>query len=186
MKDKIRPIYSELQGYLKEAPPVGDSGHNYSTDEFMWNQFNSTVEELSLASDFDFSKFKVTGIIFGGDANEIMISEYRSKLGGLIARLHGTYFSDETAPFSGMPSTTIHLSNQQEQHQSQNIVIEFEKLIDEKINNFPEDSNERNFLTRLKSGLGGVKDFSSIMLHISEIGKAYNIGMDDLMKIFSA
>jgi len=178
-KTKIRPVYSELQGYLNQAPNVGEHGNSTTRDQTLWTQLNSTIDELNAVSGADFSKFKITGIRQGQGCLYINVSEYRTKLGGLITRLHGTYFSDEQAPFYGMPSTTITVSNQQEQSQHQTMVLELQSLIDKKLVGLP-DGNEKSFLSSLKQGLGTVKDFASLMLLISNLGQKYGIGIEQL------
>ncbi|MEX0931219.1 MAG: hypothetical protein WDZ88_00550 [Candidatus Paceibacterota bacterium] len=181
-KKKIRPVYSELQGYLNQAPGVGEHGSSTTRDETLWKQLNSTIDELNVVSDLNFDKFKVTGIKNGQSYYYINVSEYRTKLGGLITRLHGTYFSDEPAPFYGMPSTTITVSNQQEQSQHQTMLVELHSVIDKKLASLPE-GKEKSFLGSLKEGLGTVKDFASLMMLISTLGQKYGIGMEQLASL---
>jgi hypothetical protein len=45
-------------------------------------------------------------------------------LGGLIAFLHGKYFPDEPAPFTGIPSQEINVSQQQNQSITVKMVLE--------------------------------------------------------------
>ncbi len=140
------------------------------------------------ASGSDFGKYKISEIKHqqghDEDRNYISVTEYRSKLGGLIARLHHTYFYDESAPFAGMPSTTINLHNNQEQTQTQSVFLEFRNEIDKKIATTIE-GNEKNFLQKLKDGIDSVKDFTSLMLLVSGLAKEYSITLDMLRKIFS-
>jgi len=178
-KAALRPLYSELQGYLNQVPGNGEAGNSATNDETLWVQFNATIDELNEASGVSFEKFKVTGIQHGQLGNFIKISEIRMKLGGLIARLHGTYFSDEPAPFSGMPSTTINVSNQQEQNQHQTMIAQFATQLDAKIEKM-EASNEKSFLTELRDGLSGVADFVSLTVLISELGTKFGIGIDQI------
>ena len=178
-KKKIRPVYSELQGYLNQAPNVGEHGNSTTRDQTLWIQLNSIIDELCEVSGVDFSKFKITGIKQGQGYVYINVSEYRTKLGGLITRLHGTYFSDEPAPFYGMPSTTITVSNQQEQSQHQTMILELHSVIDRKLVGLP-DGKEKSFLSSLKEGLGAVKDFTSLIILISTLGQKYGINIEQL------
>lgn len=184
IKQKTRPVYSELQGYLNQAPPVGEHGYFSTFDQTLWNQFNLTIEELNEVTGANFNKFKVTGIHQGNNGANIYVTEYRSKLGGLITRLHGTYFSNEPAPFHGMPSTSITVSNQQEQTQYQTIALEIHSFVEKKIATLPE-GKEKSFLSELKEGLGDIKSFASLMLLIAKLGKEYGIGIDQLGILFS-
>jgi hypothetical protein len=83
---------------------------------------------LNNVSNEDYNRFKLRK---GGWTDSLT---YRTKVSGLISRLHGQYFSDEVAPFSGMPSTVI----TQTQHQSQLLQVQmlpdFQDRITEKIN----------------------------------------------------
>lgn len=181
-KKAIRPVYSELQGYLNQAPSIGEQGNATSRDETLWTQLNNTIDELNRVAGADFYKFKITGIRHNQFGSFINISEYRTKLGGLITRLHGTYFSDEPAPFYGMPSTTINVSNQQEQSQHQTMVVELRSVIDKKLATLSE-GKEKTFLDNLKEGLGTVKDFASLMVLISTLGQKYGIGIEHLASL---
>ena len=183
-KQRIRSIYGELQGYLREAPNVGEHGISTTEDDVLWEMVSKAIDELNNVSGINYDKFKITGIKRGQFNNlYIYISEYRTKLGGLIARLHHTYFSDEPAPFSGMPSTSITLHNRQEQNQNQTMFLELKDQIEKKIKELP-DGNEKSFLEKLKSGIGTVKDFTALIILISKLGKEYGIGMGDLANLF--
>lgn len=183
-KKAIRPVYSELQGYLNQAPIIGEYGNITSEDETLWVQLNNTIDELKSVTGIDFSKFKITGVKHNQLGSFIYVSEYRSKLGGLITRLHGTYFSDEPAPFYGMPSTTITVSNQQEQSQYQTLTTELQLIINKKLTTLPE-GNEKKFLGGLKETLGTVKDFASLIVIISNLAQEYKIGIEQLTSLFS-
>ncbi len=183
-KKSLRPVYNELQGYLSQAPQIGEHGSALTRDATLWQQLNSTIDELNAMTSISFDKFKVTGIKTGQMQSYISVSEYRTKLGGLIARLHGTYFSDEPAPFSGMPSTTITLSNQQHQLQHQSLVVEFSASLEGKISSLSE-GKEKRFLTEVKDGIASVKDFTSLVLLITELAAKYGISIATLTKLFS-
>ena len=183
-RKKVRPIYSELQGYLSQCPEIGEHGNAVTRDDSLWRQYNSTIDELNTLTGNDFNKFKVTGLKHTQLGTHLLVTELRTKLGSLVARLHGTYFSDEPAPFSGMPSTTITLSNQQHQLQQQSALIEFRTTLEKKAATMPE-SKERSFLTELKDGIGTIKDFSSLMLLIAELAGKYGISIAALAKLFS-
>ncbi len=36
LKQKIRPIYGELQGFLREAPNIGEYGNADTYDKTLW------------------------------------------------------------------------------------------------------------------------------------------------------
>ena len=104
---KIRPLYSELRGYLSVAPE-----DHFIFDEMAVNlstQLNSTIDELNVASNKNYDKFKIqTRNEEWNRLSRTLIEslEYRNKLSGLISKLQGEFFSDEQTTPPG-PSTVI-------------------------------------------------------------------------------
>ena len=58
MKDKIRPIYSELQGYLSQAPEATSGRERIYDDTSLVNQLNSSIQELEQLTGKDYSRYK--------------------------------------------------------------------------------------------------------------------------------
>jgi len=163
MKDKIRPIYSELQGYLTEAPDVKSNGEVLYDKPAFWNQYNSTIDELNKIADQDYNRYKIETVTVPWQTRSrqaMDIQTYRTKLGGLISRLYGTYFSDEAPPFSGMPQTII--NQNQNQNQTVNLLLEIQSKIDEKLPNLPEGT-EKTFLQKVKSALSGISSVTGLI-----------------------
>src|SRR3989344_2146785 len=188
MKDKIRPIYSELQGYLSQAPEATSGRERIYDDTSLVNQFNSSIQELEQLTQKDYSRYKErvqTTQWNRGTRQFFDLLSYRSKLGGLISRLFGEYFSDEPAPFSGMPSTIIN------QHQSQNqtthvqILLDFQSKIDEKIKEHADGSKEKTFLERIKGALSKVGNVTELFTLILRTGKDIGLTLNDILKLFS-
>lgn len=179
MKEQIRPLYSELQGYLSQAPENdGGSLHEEST----WGQFHTTIDELNNISGKDYNKFKVQPQpMASGRGSYVLVSQYRTKLSGLISRLYGEYFSDESAPFSGMPSTVI----TQNQHQSQNvqILLEIQSIIDQKLAE-TKDETEKSFLQKIKTKLSSVKSVGELISLILSTGTALGLTLEQIYKLF--
>ncbi len=183
MKNKIRPIYAELQGYMSQAPAANNSS---TDDNTLWKQLNNTIDELTEVSGGEYSKFKITNIdYYSGGAAFMNVSEYRSKLGGLIARLHGEFFHEEPAPFSGMPSTVIHQNQYQQQTVQIKMLLEIQSKVDEKIKEAPEGSKERSFLEQLKSGLYAVSGVTELVALILKLAHDTGLHTADLIKLFS-
>ena len=130
-KEKIRPIYSELQGYLSQAPKKD----NVFFEEAVWERYNTTIHELNDVSGKNYDSYLVNPRKWGEDL-AVEVLDYRTKLGGLIARLHGEFFADESAPFSGMPTTIISQSQRQNQSFQIQMLLEIQSKIDEKIINW--------------------------------------------------
>ena len=92
MKNKIRPIYSEFQGYLSQAPTAASSTDSIS-DETMWNQYNEALKLLSDTTEKDYSRFKIEPkSLKNSPGSYVRVDTYRQKISGLISNLHGDFF----------------------------------------------------------------------------------------------
>ena len=180
-KDKLRPIYYELQGYLSaiQAPKqIFDSTHNAR----IWEQFNKAVDILSKEAGEDFSRFKISPRHSEHSGQYVEINEYRQIASGLISFLHGKYYSDEPSPLSGVPQTLIQQS--QQQVQSVIMILEMQSILDRNIPLHSPDSKEHGFLTKLKSALPSITNIGSLLLQIMQLAKDYELGIEDIIKFF--
>jgi len=108
---------------------------------------------------------------------------YRNKLGGLIARLHGEYFSDEPAPFSGMPNTVINQTQQQSQNFQVQMLLEMQSKIDEKIPELKEGTKEKSFLDKIKSSLPSIKNTTELVSLVLKTGKDFGLTVEQILNI---
>ncbi len=183
MKEKIRPIYSELQGYLSQAPEK-NSGNIF--EHILWEQINSAIEELNNVSNKNYDRFKISprSEDWNGQALQIIDAyEYRLKISGLISRLHGEYFSDEVPPFSGMPSTSIQMNQQQNQSVQMQIILDTQDLVNKKIHE-TSDPLEKNFLEKIKSSLSSIKNVSDLISLILTTGSSLGMNLEQVLKLF--
>src|SRR3972149_1291589 len=183
VKNKIRPLYAELQGYLTEAPAVKYNYDHIDTAS-VWPQYNQAISELINKTNIKkYGRFKITPLSSQTLEAFVRVLDYRQKLGGLIARLHAEYFFDEPAPFSGMPSTII----QQTQSQSVDIqmLLTIQSKIDEQLSKFPDGSPEKSFLQKLKTSLTGIKDVTQLIAQLISAAKSTGLTVEELTKIFS-
>lgn len=150
-KEDLRPLFSELQGYLSQAPIVKEL-YNSIHYQSVWDQYNETVNLISKITGEDFSRFLIKDKDFKVRDNEkfIRLILYRQKLGGLISYLHAKYFINEPPPFSSVPSTIISQHQQQNQNLHIQMLLEIQSKIDEKLHNLEEGSKEKNFYKNLK------------------------------------
>lgn len=180
-KQEVRPIYSELQGCLAQAPSAGE-GNIINNAEF-WEHHNNTIQELNKLTGKDYMKYSLAPMR-GYDSAFITVAIYRQKLGGLIARLHGEYFSDEQVPFAEMPSTVI----QQNQNQSQSVQIEFmlevSNLINDKLHAAKEGSKEKSFLEKVRGSLGAVKNVGQLITLLLATANQMGISIEELKDLF--
>ena len=147
MKNKIRPLYSEFQGYLSQAPTSSTTTDSIF-DEVMWNQYNDALKLLCDETGKDYTRFIIDSKASKyGPSSYVRVDTYRQKLGGLISNLHGEYFSDETPPFSGMPSTVI--TQTEQQTMSIQLLLDVQTRIDKLLPNLEAGSKKQKFLEKL-------------------------------------
>ena len=79
MKEKLRPFYSELNGYLSQAPIV-EKQSDLITDEDVWTQYNKTVNSICNISQEDLSRFLIKNIRDVGVRKSITLISYKQKL----------------------------------------------------------------------------------------------------------
>ena len=118
-KEEIRPIYTELQGILSQAPVIGKYPDEVSSSISDVEYFHTVLDRLSKILGEDLSHYRVGTM---NDGQYFRISEYRQKISGLISYLYGAYFKDEKEPFSGSPHTVVTQNQKQAQSQKQNQV----------------------------------------------------------------
>jgi len=178
-KEKIRPLYSELQGYLSQAPAI-KATTDLIYDSATWEQVNSAVDELNSITQKDYGRFKINPES-GDDA--VRVSTHRTKLGGIISRLHAEYFASEPAPFSGMPSTIINQNQSQQQITQIAFLLETQSLIDKKLSEL-QDEKEKGFLNSVKSNLANIKSFMEFAQLVVTTAQTFGISLDKLTQIF--
>jgi len=181
MKEKIRPVYQELQGYLSQTP-IPQAPYESIGDESIWNQLNQSIDELNEVTGKDYSKFKVYASK-GMTGESINIAAYRSKLGGLIDRLHAEYFVDEPKPFSSTPTTIISQGQFQEQSTQVFMLLEVQEKILKRLSDENTTLEEKNFLKKLKENLGSVRSVVELIGLILSTARAMNINLDSLINL---
>jgi len=190
-KEKIRPIYLRLQGYLSQTPKAEANFSSFKEPE-MWNQVNKAIEELNNILDKSYDDFKIeskTRLSNKVPQSYVNVIMYRTKLGGLINQLHGEFFSNEQAPFSGVPSTVNIQNQQQTQQQSQEVrvqmILEFQSEIDEKIQKLPPGSNERTFLEKIKKSLSKVSNYTQLVQLLLTTGEQMDLTIKQILNLLS-
>ena len=183
-KEKLRPLYSEFQGYLSQAP-MGKAATDVISDKALWDQYNETVKLLAEITGEDYSRFLIQSVRAGGPGDFIFLSTYRQKLGGLISHIHGKYFSDENPPFSGMPSTIITQTQQQKQSTDIQVYLDIQSKIDQALQSAEDGSNEKGFLEKFKSTLSTASNVTDLFKLGLQLAKDYGVGIATLIKLFS-
>ncbi len=181
---KIRPLYSELRGYLSVAPE-----DHFIFDEMAVNlstQLNSTIDELNVASNKNYDKFKIqTRNEEWNRLSRTLIEslEYRNKLSGLISKLQGEFFSDEQTTPPG-PSTVINAHQTQSQTQQQSVVVDIAMVIAEKRSQYAEGTPERTFLDKFGEALKSARGIQDILGSIFSLAISTRVGLEFLKKVF--
>ena len=183
MKEKIRPIYQELQGYLLQIP-VPENPHEAIESEDVWNRVNLAISELEDLSPYSYGKFKIHPQS-GQYGYFVNITALRANLGGLIDRLHAEFFSDESNPFIEVPSTIISQEQSQEQTTKIVMLLEIHEKIIEKLKDEQIDPDEKKFLEILKESLSSAKGTLQLINLILSTAHSVGIELDKLIEIFN-
>lgn len=182
-KEKIRPIYAFFQGCLSQAPD--NNKYPVIQSASVWKLVNLKIDKLNTVSGEDYSDFKLVPYRSGKFTTEYLATDtYRTTLGGLISELHGRYFSDEPAPFSGMPSNINIQTQQQTQSVHVQMLLEVNSKIEQKLPEFPEGTKERTFLQKVKSSLSSIKDTVGLIALLVNMAKECGLSIDELKSIF--
>ena len=182
IKEKIKPIYKELQGYLSQVP-LPKTPHDAITSPAVWEQFNNTIDELNACSEENYDKFKVSAVYREEGYQQINLVDYRQKLGGLISRLQAEFFSSEPEPFSGSPSTIITQNQQQTQSLHVQMLLEFQSLIDKKLPELKAGSKEKSFLEKVKKSLPTITSVIELIKLILSVAGNLGLTPEEISKI---
>lgn len=187
-KDDVRPIYQELKGYLSQAPP-GDDPHAVSYDPGLWDPANAAIDELTaLTGDNTYGRMKIvpeaTTTMKSGKM--VWIAAYRSKLGGVITRLHGDYFPDEPEPFSSSPDQVMTQIQSQDQSTDVRVIItlEIQEKIIERLRDETLSDVERGFLETVKDSIRGVKSVTELVSLILSTAQSMGVELENLSELF--
>lgn len=179
-KDKIRAIYSELQGYLSQTPKPNSPRDIFATNS-SWERYNNAVQDLSKITGEDYGRFQIKPE--RKDGYEIVyIEDYRQALNGFINTLHAIYFANEPQPFGGSPTTVI--SQNQYQVQSVQMLLDIQSKIDMHLQKLLEDTPKKRFLEKLKVSLSSIKNITDLLALILKLAKDFNLNISDLESIF--
>ena len=182
-KEKIGQIYSELQGYFSQATKAKTSANAFY-DAQIWHQYNEAIDELNNIGGNNYGRFRIyheRSELFGDFIRSIT---YRSKLAGLILRLHSEFFSDEPAPFIGKPTTDIRQRQQQSRFFQRQMILEIQSKIDEKIPEFNEGSKEKEFLEKAKASLASIKSVTQLVSLLLKTGQELDLTIEQMSKLF--
>lgn len=184
-KEEIKVLYRELQGYLAQAPELGDPLGTASIEEPIWNHYNEAVNLLNAISGKDYSRFLIrqeTDI--SKQFRSARVSTYRQRLGGLISRLHAEYFADEPNPLEVAPQTMISQTQQLNQSVHIQMLLDIQSKIDDKISSYGEGSKEKSFLHKLKGSLSSVRDVTQLVTQILMIANEFRLNVNDILNLF--
>ncbi|OGH82725.1 MAG: hypothetical protein A2301_01340 [Candidatus Magasanikbacteria bacterium RIFOXYB2_FULL_40_13] len=191
VNEEMKDVYLRLRGYLKHAP----EGHIKKPE--VWNTFHDEIDELNRITDTEkYNRFRLelsTGRFssLSEPYSYIDSSMYKGKLQALIYQLGGDDDADKQASGDIVFSPTINNNNEQRQTQAQSqavinqMRVDFEKIIDEKIKEVPEGSDERKFLDKVKEMLKTVKSYSDILKLVLTTGTTLGLSAVKIAELLS-
>lgn len=182
MKDKIRPIYTQLQGMLSSAPPEGNS--MWSDKQFLVETYNALIDELvNISTDEKYNSLKVIHT-FGGQRG-LDSTVYRTAINSTIMRLYGSYFSDEKPPFSGPAPTQINQTQTNKQEQNVTIEVAIQLGIElQKALERAKSEEEKSFINKLMEKVGNVKNYIEFSLLLVSTAEKFGITLDRIKTLF--
>ena len=176
MDKGIRPIYEELKGYLSEAPKEG-----YINQSSVWTQVNHVIDELNEIVEIptEYDRFK-----FQPPHNQIHSTEFRTRLAGLINRLHGKYFKHGVSPLIENSSIKTNIEVHQQQNQSVivQMILDVQSLIDNKLNT-EIGKEERSFLEKIKGSLSSVGNVMDLIKLILSTGTSLGLTLNQVFEL---
>jgi hypothetical protein len=179
---EIKSVYAELIGILSQTPTSKDEGVIYNNQ--IWEHYNRIVKRLSEITGKNYDNFFIKT-----DRSEyteyIDTTVYRTKLGGLISKLHAEYFDTLPEPFSGKPSIVITQSQQQNQQILFQLILDVQSKIDEKIPSLKEGSKEKTFFQKVKKSLSATTGIIDLLNKIFVLAKECGVSTEQLMNLFS-
>jgi hypothetical protein len=188
-KEKVRPIYAELQGYMLQAP--GGDNVRVIYDPNVWRHYNQTVDELTKLTGNNYDRFKAVHRYMPSARTMIEcvdVTQYRTKLSGLINRLHAEFFADEASPFAGSPGMVINQSQQQSQAVHIQMVMEITEQLTRAEAKFEEGDKERGFIDKvkgyLKSAGTATTSLAQLMLLLLNVARECGLSIEDMKRVF--
>ncbi len=176
----VRSRYSELRAYLEQAP-ADRAIPGWSLAKNLAN----AIGDLSAATDENYYRFAVEEQRTDYGEPFVDGSEYRSKLAGLVARLEQEYGLGG-AKQDNPSSVTVNLSQTLSQLTQVTLSVELQSLIDRKLGEYPEGSNEHGFLQRVKASVGTVKDIAGVLGAVGRAAHEAGLKPEDIARIFGA
>jgi len=89
IREKIKPIYKELKGYLLQVPLPKDTD-SLIDHPAIFDQLNKTIDELNACSGNNYDKFRISPHYQEAGHRDLSLIDYRQKMGGLISKLYQT------------------------------------------------------------------------------------------------
>ena len=65
------------------------------------------------------------------------------------------------------------------------MILDVQSKIDEKIPNYPDGSNEKSFLQKLKGSLSSISNVNQLIQNVLKLAKDSGLDINDALKIFT-
>lgn len=164
-KNSIWIVYREILGYINQLPTTENSDSGIYEKQ-VWETYNDAVQEIvSLTDNTALDRFKINEGK-GQMGPYVSAMALRTKISGLVSRLHAQYFNHEEWPFSRNNGMTIN------QNQNINLAIELQDKIASAMSKAANEP-ERKFLEEIDQKLR----------NINSVVQAFNIILSTAEKV---
>ena len=182
-KEQLKCLYSELRGYYSEAPVPG-SPLDLFYNRPVWEHYNQVVDLVSEASGTDHSRFRIQPADLEEHGGRATVIAYRSKVAGLISRLHAQYFAGDPGPLAPSPTTVMTQTQQQDQSAYIAVLLAVQSKVDDKLAELQEGTKEHGFLQKFKRSLASVSNVVQLLAQCLRMAKESGLSIDELAGIF--
>jgi len=187
--DEIRCLYKEFQGILAQTPQpeAGISSAFLRMNQGTVESYHSAIAQLKKITGKSWDRFVLP--LKDEYGRGLPLVDFRQRLGQLINRMHAEYFSEEPEPFSGVPDTVIHQTTSVAQSQQVEIqiamILQLDRFVGDKINDYEAGSKERSFLERLRAGINSAKSYLDFARLLVQTAKDCGIDVSTIASIFN-
>ncbi|HVS79018.1 MAG TPA: hypothetical protein VHD84_01880 [Candidatus Saccharimonadales bacterium] len=181
---QIRIIYIQLEGLWN-----GLEGRTGDTVAGPLTQFEEALNQLEQITAGDYDHYMPDTKTVAGDKKACSTQDLHTQISGLLGNLRASYFPEQSPHYSRESERYLLSVNQsvnQEVNVTQNLIIDIAVKLERLENEYAEGSPERNFITRLKDGLKGVKDVAQLIGLLATSAQAVSLDVDKLVHILRA
>lgn len=179
----IKAYYQSLLGIQQSIQSMKHENDHIKIE--MVEPYVQLVNTLEEDTKHDLSRFKLHSwhTDFG---QKVSAQAYKSQVASLIGFLHARYFVDsEPAPFGSSTGSNTYISQSQIQNQTTIFLLNIQQIIDKKLPQTEEGSNENKFLKALNEKIRQVEEPLQLIKTIIELANQFGLTTSVLQNLFS-